>query len=83
MERISLTEHNTDINYTVGTERIGVVLTRISLIVGDTITGCLSCKCKVVHIDCIREMITVASENGNTDVLNFNDVAMNFHKVVR
>ncbi len=81
MERISLTEHNTDINYIAGTERICIVMTKISLAVGDTIADCLSCKRKVVHIDCIREMITVDSENGNTDVLNFNDVAMNFHQV--
>ncbi len=58
-------------------------MTKISLTVGDTIAGCLSCKRKVVHIDCIREMITVDSENGNTDVLNFNDVAMNFYQVVK
>ncbi len=74
---------NTDITYTEGTERIGVVMTRITLAVGDTIVGSLSSEHKVVYIDYIYDMVVVASENGNADVLSFNDIAGHFQRVVK
>ncbi len=64
-------------------EGIIAVKASISLGVGDTIVGSLSCEHKVVYIDYIYDMVVVASENGNTDVLSFNDIAGHFQRVVK
>ncbi len=63
-------------------EDINFIKVSISLSIGDEIVGSLSSKWKIVYIDYICEIV-VASENGNTDVFNFNDIAGHFQRVVR
>ncbi len=64
-------------------EDINFIKVSISLSIGDEIVESLSSKWKIVYIDYICEIVVVASENGNTDVFNFNDVAWHFRRVVK
>ncbi len=64
-------------------EDIKFIKVSISLSIDDEIVGSLSSKWKIVYIDYICEIVVVAGENGNTDVLNFNDIAGHFQRVIK
>lgn len=65
-----------------GSESIEAMTTEINLIEGDTVIGCLSCEHKVVYIDYIRKMVVISSGDGSVDVLDFDNIAGGYHRVV-
>lgn len=71
-----------DIFYTGTSESISYMINKINIIEGDTVIGFLSCERKVVYVDYIRKMVVIASTAGIIDVLSFDDISDNFHKVV-
>ncbi len=63
-------------------EDINFIKVSISLSVGDDIVDNVGNNYKIVYIDYICEIV-VLNETSNVSVLNFNDIAGHFKRVVR